>query len=176
MTVINKYQWLSLLIFCLLLPVASAADGTTGVLQDFNGTARTLDEYTGKGKWLIVMFWASDCEVCNGEANQYVKFHTAHRDKNATVLGVSLDGSGKKAGAMAFIKRNAINFPNLIGEPDAVAELFTRLTGVSWYGTPTFLFYSPSGELRAQQIGAVPTHLIEDLIKRETVAAVSAKP
>ncbi len=38
------------------------------------------------------------------------------------------------------------------------------LTGQQFRGTPGFLIYGPSGELRAQQIGAVPVNLIENFI------------
>jgi hypothetical protein len=47
-----------------------------------------------------------------------------------------------------------------------VADWFTSLTGARWIGTPTFLIYAPDGELKAQQVGAVPTPIIEDFIKK----------
>ena len=76
-------------------------------LFDFQGRSRTLSEFTGQGKWTIVMFWASDCRVCNAEAQEYVLFHDRHHDKDAAILGISLDGRAGKAGALDFIERQA---------------------------------------------------------------------
>jgi peroxiredoxin len=109
--------------------------------------------------------------VCNKEAHAYVDFHFVHSDDDAQVLGISIDGQAKKAEAQKFIERHKINFPNLIGEPAVVANLFAQLTGTYFAGTPAFLFYDPNGELRAQQLGAVPIELIEDFIKQPTAAA-----
>lgn len=135
-------------------------------LKDFEGTPRSLDDYTGDGKWLVVMIWASDCHICNQEVNSYVDFHTDHKGKDATVLGISMDGARGKEDALDFVERHAVNYPNLIGEPAEVASLYTSLTGQRWRGTPTFLVYSPDGKLSAQQAGAVPTRLIEQHIQR----------
>jgi peroxiredoxin len=152
----------------LLLALSLPAFAASSALRDFNGNARDIADFTGNGKWLVVMIWASDCQVCNAEAYKYVDFHTFHKDNDARMLGISMDGAAKKNAARAFIDRHNVNFPNLIGEPQDVAGLYTRLTGQPWRGTPTFLIYSPSGELRAQQVGAVPPHLIEQFIQKNS--------
>jgi len=161
-----------LLLSALLLltaPVAlMAADVSAGILRGFDGSFHGLNEYTGQGKWTVVMLWASDCGVCNAEAKNYEKFHQAHKDRDATMLGVSLDGQAMKGEAEKFIQRHGVNFPNLIEEPERVAQLYTSLTGEPWIGTPTFLVYSPDGELRAAQVGAVSTDVIEAFMARES--------
>lgn len=143
----------------------------SSVLYELDGKPSSIEKYAGKGKWLVVMFWASDCHVCNQEAHQYVDFHFAHSEDNASVLGISLDGAKNKVLAEGFIKKHKVNFPNLIGEPQAIANMFIEKTGVMWAGTPTFLIYNPAGELVVQQIGAVPTELIESFIQQQTAAA-----
>lgn len=163
----QPFAVLALLVsWLLLMPVVQAAG-----LQDFKGNPQAISDYSGKGKWLVVMIWASDCHVCNHEAHAYVDFHFVHSDEDAQVLGISIDGQARKAEAENFIQRHKLNFPNLIGEPAVVARLFSDLTGAYFAGTPAFLFYDPSGELRAQQLGAVPTELIEDFIKQPFTAA-----
>jgi peroxiredoxin len=154
-------KWLLTLLLVLALPAASWA----GALRDFGGKARTLDDYAGNGKWLVVMIWASDCGVCNAEVHNYVDFQTFHGDRDATVIGISMDGMDNKGAAEAFIKRHSVNFPNLIGTPQEVAALYTRLTGQPFVGTPSFLLYSPAGQLKAGEAGAVPTDVIEEFIK-----------
>jgi len=167
-----KPGWLIAFAILLFTPVTFAAiDG----LQDFKGNTQNLDNFKGKGKWTIVMMWASDCHICNEEAHQYVAFHKKHQNKDAAVLGISLDGENKKDDARGFIKEHAINFPNLIGEPIYVAELYRDLTGDSFLGTPTFLIFSPDGNLRAQQVGAVPTDLIEQFMVSEAIVIEQEK-
>lgn len=153
---------LGLLLACL---IPGLAVGETP-LKDFEGEPRTIEEFTGEGKWTVVKIWASDCHVCNREAHNYVDFHFVHSDQDARMLGISIDGWAGKTDAEAFIQRHKINFPNLIGNADAVADWFVQQTGARWAGTPTFLIYGPEGELKAQQIGAVPVELIEDFISK----------
>jgi len=158
-----------ILVFALLLAVAiSASEVNNQKLYDFNGSPASLDHYTGKGKWLVVVFWASDCKVCNEEAGSYARFHNKNKTRNAVMLGVSMDGESKKAAAIEFIKRHGIDFPNLIGEPGDVSALYTRLTYEIWLGTPMFLIYSPAGKLVASQVGAIPVSRIEEFIKSRT--------
>lgn len=170
MKLLNK-SWAAAVVGVLAL--FAAAGAWAGGLTDLNGNARTIQDYAGKGKWLVVMIWASDCHFCNTEAHNYVDFQTFHKDKDATVLGISMDGLGNKAAAESFIKRHSVNFPNLIGSPETVAGMYIQLTGAPFGGTPAFLIYDPSGKLRAQQVGAVPTDLIEDFIKSHTKASAA---
>lgn len=150
--------------FAVVTPSYSAA------LTDFSGNPKKISDYTGEGKWLVVMIWASDCHVCNQEAHEYIKFHTIHKDKDARMLGISIDGKEKLAEAKQFLKKHDINFPSLISEPAAMTETYEELTGDRFIGTPSFMVYKPSGELLGAQGGAVPTSVIESFIARESTS------
>jgi len=143
------------------------------VFQDMDGNNRVLSDYIGKGKWTIVMMWISDCHVCNQEASEYDNFHDRRKQVDASILGISMDGIEGKKDALAFIKRNEVSFPNLIGDPQTVASLYIGLTGGKWVGTPTFLIFSPAGELKAAQPGAVPVSIIEEFILENSKPAES---
>jgi hypothetical protein len=75
-----------------------------------------------------------------------------------------MDGLENKQAAQQFIDRNKVSFPNLIIDSQLGANFYTSNTGENWIGTPSFMIYAPKGELKAAQIGAVPTQLIEDFI------------
>ena len=168
----KKLPLLSILGLLVLSPFVSAE---MKGFEDFNAKPQVLENYLGKGKWLVVMMWASDCHICNKEAHQYVDFHLVHSDTDATVLGISLDGESRKKAAENFIKKHAIDFPNLIAEPEFVSKVYQNYTGQYFAGTPSFLIFSPSGELKAAQAGAVPTVLIEEFIKKNPVKKVVEK-
>lgn len=158
MTAMHRY--LVGLVFGLLwLPLAQA-----GNLTDLEGKPRDLDALLGDGKWTVVMIWASDCHICNQEAHQYVDFHTFHKDKDARVVGISMDGPQGVADAKQFIDRHSVNFPNLIGAPEDVASLYTEATGEYLRGTPSFILFDPQGKVRAADAGAIPADVIAEFI------------
>ncbi|MDX1594723.1 MAG: TlpA disulfide reductase family protein [Gammaproteobacteria bacterium] len=146
------------LLLGLVLPAAAAP------LTTFDGEPADLANHTGQGQWTVVKIWVSDCPVCNSKAHRYVAFHAAHRDHDATMLGISLDGRDHLADAEAFVARHGLNYPNLIIDLEGGMRLFHELTGTPLNGTPAFLLYSPEGELVAQQVGAVPVNLVETFI------------
>ncbi len=145
-------------ILCVTLPLA-ATD-----LQRFTPTGNELQGYLGKGQWVVVKIWASDCHICNREAHTYQDFHEFNEDADVTVVGISLDGEDQQA-AKGFIARHSITYPNLITPFMSGAEWFAQLTGQRFIGTPSFLIFDRQGKLRAQQGGAVPTEMLERFIE-----------
>lgn len=144
-------------------PMTTSSTDDSG-LRDLNGQQRQLSDYTGKGKWTIVMIWASDCHVCNEEVHHYVRFHNEHKDKDAAVLGLSADGWEGRTAAKAFIDRHKVSFPNLLGSGPAIVELYQTITAESLPGTPAFLVFDPKGKIAAKQVGPVEVEIIENFI------------
>jgi peroxiredoxin len=58
-------------------------------LPDTSGKPVSLSSF--KGKYVLVDFWASWCKPCRMENPNVVKAYNQYKDKNFTVLGVSLD-------------------------------------------------------------------------------------
>ena len=157
------------LMLCLSLNGAVIAKGSTDTLfTDLSGQPQAIENFTGDGKWLVVMIWANDCGICNQEAPSYAQFHEQHKDRNARVLGLSLDGPSGKDAAQSFVDRHALPFPNLLGEPELVGLKYQMLTQESLRGTPTFLLYGPDGALRAAQAGAVSIDKVAAFIDKNS--------
>lgn len=158
-----------LLVALLLLGCSTGQAAAPLALHDMQGSPRDLSDFTRQDQWTVVMFWASDCSVCNEEAKQYVDYSKRIANSNIQILGVSMDGLANQAAAQDFIQRNQINFDNLLVDGQLGADFYTEQTGQSWIGTPTFMIYAPKGELKAAQIGAVPPSTIDQFIKSQSI-------
>jgi peroxiredoxin len=83
-----------------LASIRSSLEGWVGKqapeinLPDANGKEIALSSF--KGKYVLVDFWASWCRPCRMENPNVVKAFNRFKDKNFTVLGVSLDRPGEK--------------------------------------------------------------------------------
>ena len=133
-------------------------------LQDLNGKTHNVNEYIGQGRWVVTVIWAHDCPICNAEIHQMLFFNDAHRDRDAIVLGISIDGAAKIQQARDFVEQHRLDFLNLITEPDGIA--LRALGAGPLYGTPTYYVFEPEGELVAQQIGPVTQERLEEFITR----------
>lgn len=68
------------------LPTNKATDFTQ---PDVNGNPISLSQF--RGKYVLVDFWASWCQPCRIDNPNVVRAYNEFKDKNFTILGVSLD-------------------------------------------------------------------------------------
>lgn len=127
-----------------------------------DGKTRNVNEFIGHGKWTVVVAWAHDCHICGREIHEMSSFHTAHQDKDAIVLGVSVDGYDQVKEARGFIARHNLPFTNLIAEPKQ--EVMMKFGAGRFVGTPTYYIFSPKGEIVGQNVGPVTREEVESFM------------
>ena len=70
-----------------------------------------LSDYVGKGKVVLVDFWASWCGPCRREMPNLVEAYAKYKDKNFEIVGVSLDQDG--AAWKEAIKKMDMTWPQM---------------------------------------------------------------
>ena len=159
-------RWMAIFTL-LMLPLLATAAAPNVVLKDVDGKSHRVDQYIGKGKWVVVVVWAHNCPICNREIDQMAFFHAANRKKNAIVLGLSIDGWSRREKARAFIDRHALNFPNLLVDISTVVDHFGD---GDFLGTPTYYIFDPKGNMVKEVVGPMSQEYAENFIKNYKVA------
>lgn len=115
--------------------------------NDTLGKPVSLSDF--KGKYVLLDFWASWCGPCRAENPNVVKAFNQYKDKNFTVLSVSLDQPGKKDAWLEAIHKDGLTWTHVSDLQfwdNAVAKEY----GIS--AIPQNLLLDPTGKIIAKNI------------------------
>lgn len=125
------------------------------------GKDAALADYAGKGKYVLVDFWASWCPPCRAEMPKLVELYKQHKDKDFEIVGISLDKTNEDW--VKGIKNLNITWPQISDLKFWDSEL-AAVYGIS--SIPHLMLLDKDGKILARGIDAnEATKKIEELLK-----------
>jgi thioredoxin-dependent peroxiredoxin len=131
-------------------------------LPSQEGAQVSLDQF--KGKWVVLYFYPKDFTTgCTIEAHNFQRDLEKYTQKNAVILGVSVDTVDSHK---SFCTKETLNFKLLADPNHAVVEKYASVTeynGMTLAARNTFLI-DPSGTIRKVYIKVNPQGHSEEVL------------
>ena len=145
--------------------VAAKAEEATGegkMFTDFEveyeGKVQKLSDYVGKGKYVLVDFWASWCGPCRGEIPTIIELYNKYAGDKFEVLGVATwdePEDTKKA-----IEELGIKYPQIMNAQKAGSDAY----GIQ--GIPQIILFGPDGTILKRDLrGDDMVKAVEEVLK-----------
>ncbi len=108
----------------------------------YNGKTSRLSDYVGRGKYVLVDFWASWCGPCIGEIPHLIDVYNRYGGEDFTVLGVAT--WDELENTLAAIERLGIPYPQMLNAQTAGSDAY----GIE--GIPEIILFAPDGSIVAR--------------------------
>ena len=106
---------------------------------EYEGKTQKLSDYVGKGKYVLVDFWASWCGPCRGEIPNLISVYNKYKGAKFEVLGVATwDEPDDTKAAIAEMQ---IPFPQIMNAQRAGSDAY----GIR--GIPEIILFAPDGKI-----------------------------
>jgi peroxiredoxin len=137
-----------------LIPPASRKSTPAFELVNQDGKKMRVSDY--RGKVVLLNFWATDCGGCVLEIPSFIELEKAHKNKEFSAVGVSMDISDESlkdaneawGRVRPFMAKIGINYPIAMGD-DAISKAY-KLNAY-----PATYLIDKSGKIAIAYVGVV---------------------
>lgn len=121
----------------------------------YNGKMQNLSDYVGKGKYVLVDFWASWCGPCMQEIPNLINVYKKYAGEKFDVLGVAVND--KPQNTEQAIEKLGIPYPQIIGAGGEISAIY----GIN--AIPHIILFAPDGTVLHRGLRGAQ---IEEAIKK----------
>lgn len=108
---------------------------------DYDGKTHRLSDYVGRGKYVVVDFWASWCGPCRREIPNLISLYEKYKNRNFTIVGVAVND--KPEATLKAIAQDSIPYPQILNTQDITPHLY------GFDGIPYMVLFAPDGHILA---------------------------
>ena len=125
----------------------------------YEGKIQRLSDYVGKGKYVLIDFWASWCGPCKKEVPNIIEVWNKYKNKNFVAVGIATND--KPDDTKASMKQLGIEYPQIMNNQGEASEPY----GVT--SIPQIILFGPDGTilrrgLRGPDIMSAVSHYLGD--------------
>ena len=133
----KKMQTLKEKLECLSL--SAPGKKFTDFEAEYNGKVQRLSDYVGKGKYVLVDFWASWCGPCRAEIPNLINVYQQYKGPKFEVLGVAT--WDEPDNTLKAIDELSIPYPQIMNAQEAGSKAY------SIDGIPEIILFAPDGTI-----------------------------
>lgn len=125
---------------------------------EYEGKTTKLSDYVGRGKYVLVDFWASWCGPCRGEIPNLIEVNKRYGGERFMVIGVA--SNDRPEDTKKAMEQLGVDYPQIMNAGSAGLEAY-GITGI-----PQIILFAPDGKILKRNLrGAAIEQAVAEALK-----------